>query len=121
MIISSKGEITDAIEVPDGTAIFEYFRVKVMVGSVDDPECVGAEDFKEFPDDAQVMWSVLKHKGSYAEVTKIMVPEALPFSDADSCSNCQGDCNCCDTARELDAIEMAAYDAAFETEDDLPF
>ena len=116
MIISSKGEITDAIEVPDGTTLFEFFRVQVMVGDETNSECIGTEDFEKFPDDAQVLWAVTKHKGSYAEVTKILVPGVLPFSDDGFCSECPGDCNCCDTARKLDDIEMAE----FETEDDLP-
>ena len=100
MIVSSKGEITDAIEVPDETEIFEFFRVLVMVGDLEHKQCVGQEDFKDFPDDAQVIWAVAKHNGSYAEVTKILVPQG--FSD---CGECDGECFCCDTARELDAIE----------------
>ena len=106
MIVSSKGEITDAIEVPDTTEIFEFFRVLVMVGDLESKKCVGQEDFKEFPDEAQVIWAVAKHNGSYAEVTKILVPQNSP-----ECGECDGDCFCCDMARELDAIELEAENA----------
>lgn len=117
MIVSSLGVIDDAIEVPDGTTVFDHFRVKVMVGEPGKSgECIAVEDFPVFPDDGQIIWAVSKHNGSYAEVVKILEPDTLPFSDAGCCSNCPGDCNNCDTARELDAAEMAAY----ETEDDLP-
>lgn len=82
MIISSKGEITNGIEVPDGLRIFEFYRVRVMTGEPkEDGKCIAVEDFQEFPDDAQVAWSVIKNNGSYAEITKILVPQTLPFSE----------------------------------------
>lgn len=113
MIVSSKGEITDAIEVPDGTELFEFFRVLVMVGDLEHKQCVGQEDFKEFPDDAQVIWAVTKHNGSYAEITKILVPQ-----ETLSCGNCDGACYCCDTAREIDAIELESEHERTKVEGD---
>ena len=99
MLLSSKGEIIDAIQVPDGMALFEYFKVLVYVGQGKDRECVGEEDFKEFPTDEQILWAVLHNKGSYAEVTLIHAPhELLSFSE-----DCDGNCENC------------------ECEDDLPF
>ena len=92
MIVSSKGEITDAIEVPDTTEIFEFFRVLVMVGDLENKKCVGQEDFKEFPDEAQVIWAVAQHNGSYAEITKILVPQP--------CGECECDCFGCDIEAE---------------------
>lgn len=90
MLLSSKGEIIDAIQVPDGMALFEYFKVLVYVGQGKERECVGEEDFKDFPTDEQIMWSVLKNKGSYAEVTLIHAPHELPFTECDGC------CDCCE-------------------------
>ena len=84
MLINSHGEVKDAISVPDNMKIFEYFKVLVYIGQGNDRQCVGEEDFQEFPTDEQVMWSVLYHKGSYAEVTKILAPHTLPFSEDDS-------------------------------------
>lgn len=105
MIVSSLGVIDDAIEVPDGTTVFDHFRVKVMVGEPGKSgECIAVEDFPVFPDDGQIIWAVSKHNGSYAEVVKILVPDVLPF-----CGDCDGDCDCCETARELDDAEMAAF------------
>lgn len=49
MLLSSKGEVIDGIEVPDNMALFEYFKVFVYVGHGKDRECVGEEDFQEFP------------------------------------------------------------------------
>lgn len=82
MIVSSLGVITDAIEVPDGTAIFDFFRVKVMIGEPGkDGKCIAVEDFPAFPEDGQILWAVAKNNGSYAEITKILVPQQLPFSE----------------------------------------
>lgn len=90
MLLSSKGEIIDAIQVPDGMAIFEYFKVLVYVGQGKERECVGEEDFKDFPTNEQIMWSVLKNKGSYAEVTLIHAPHELSFTE-DDCIECEDD------------------------------
>lgn len=88
MIVSSKGEITDAIEVPDGTAVFDFFRVKVMVGEPGkNGKCIAVEDFPAFPEDSQIIWAVAKNNGSYAEVTKILAPHQLPFSDEETENN----------------------------------
>lgn len=118
MIVSSYGVIDDAVEVPDGTSLFDFFRVKVMIGEPGkNEECIATEDFPSFPDDGQIIWAVSKHNGSYAEVVRILEPDVLPFSD-DGCSiNCSGDCDNCEIARELDEIEMGEH----ETEDDLPY
>lgn len=103
MIVSSLGRIDDAIQIPDGMTVFEFFRVRVMVGEPLEAKCIAVEDFQEFPDDAQVAWSVIKNNGSYAEITKILVPQTLPFSECDGCSD---DCGCCENC---------------ETEDDVPY
>lgn len=99
MIVSSLGEIEDGIQVPDGMTVFEFFRVRVMTGEPLDAKCIAVEDFQEFPDDAQIVWSVLNNGGSYAEVMKVLVPQKLPFSEGCSCGDC-----CCN----------------HETEDDIP-
>lgn len=81
MIVSSLGRIDDAIQIPDGMTVFEFFRVRVMVGEPLEAKCIAVEDFQEFPDDAQVVWAVLKNGGSYAEVMKVLVPQQLPFTE----------------------------------------
>ena len=98
MLLSSSGQVIDAIEVSDGMALFEYFKVLVYVGHGKDRACVGEEDFQDFPTEEQIMWAVLRNKGSYAEITKIFAPHELPFTE-----ECDGDCENC------------------ECEDDLPF
>lgn len=83
MLIDNHGEVTDAIKIPDNMKIFEYFKVLVYRGHGKERECVGEEDFQEFPTDKQVMWSVFHNNGSYAEVTKILAPHVVPFSEDD--------------------------------------
>ena len=75
MILNHDGIVGDGISLPDDIGLFEFFKVLVYVGQGSDREMVGEEDFQDFPTDEQVIWSVVKHKGSYAEVTKILVPQ----------------------------------------------
>lgn len=91
MIVSSKGEITDAIEVPDDMGIFKYYKVLVYTGQSEDRVCVGEEDFKEYPTNSQVVWAVGKHSGSYAEVSEIYVPQRM--IDDDFCDGCCCECD----------------------------
>lgn len=91
MIVSSKGEITDAIEVPDDMGIFKYYKVLVYTGQEEDRVCVGEEDFKEYPTNAQVVWAVGKNGGSYAEVSEIYVPQRM--SEDVFCDGCCCECD----------------------------
>lgn len=69
--------------ISENMTVFEFFRVRVMTGEPKtDGTCIAVEEFKEFPTDADVIKSVLDNKGSYAEITKILVPQ-LPSTDGD--------------------------------------
>lgn len=59
--------------------VFEYFKVLVYIEHGADKKCVGEEEFKDFPTDDEIIWSVLKHQGSYAEIAKILVPQKGPY------------------------------------------
>lgn len=88
MLLSSNGQVIDAIEVPDNMALFQYYKVLVYVGHGVDRKIIGEEDFKEFPTEEQIMWAVLVNKGSYAEITLIHAPQEIP-----ECSDCE---DCCE-------------------------
>lgn len=90
MLLSSNGQVIDAIEVPDNMALFQYYKVLVYVGHGVDRKIVGEEDFKEFPTEEQIMWAVIRNEGSYAEITLIHAPHQMP----EEC------CECCFTDSE---------------------
>jgi len=90
MIIDRNGNIIDAVQVPDGSAIFECFRVRVILetlckkGYTVKKEVIGEEDFTEFPNEQQIMYCIAKYHGDFATIEKIYVIQVLPFSSDES-------------------------------------
>ena len=87
MIIDSKGNvIEDAVQVPDGSAIFECFRVRVILETLNKQgltvkkEVIGEEDYVNFPSNEQIMYCIAKYHGDFAIVEKIYCVQILPFS-----------------------------------------
>ena len=78
MKVSIDGTPETTFDVPNGTATFETYKVKVW-----DKNGLfkGSEEMATFPDEGNLIAIAQKHKGNVLELTKLILVDTLPFSD----------------------------------------
>lgn len=93
MIVTREGKVADAVEIDDNKRLFDCFRVRVIKETISNgipvrKDVIGEEDFKDFPNEEQIMYCIAKYNGDFAAVERIYALEALPFSE---CTDCEPD------------------------------